>query len=938
MTYKLFFSTTLAALTFPFLASAQIKPGPSKVVCVVDADESPADLVREAGWTNPNIQGFLIRQSWAAFEPSQGTYDFHLFDQAMQLAQQNGKFVGLELGAGSFSPKWIYTAGAHPLKLSRAGGQTQLTPVPWDPVFQSAWASVIESLGDRYDNNPAVAYVVMSGVGDGYNSSLATNDAEVSQFDALGGGVFWSHAANDIGDLYAASFPHTAVIMPVGPVVPGDDGPKMIAAVAKQQMESHSGQFGIDAGSLDTQGLAQFPSLLSSTDAVSLAGISADGSQSLPDVMAAAQDSGLLQKASFMEIGSHRVAQDADEDSLKDIGDQLGSSSAPSHESQVVEPSQTVTNPSVENAALDQDSSLPSVAATGLSRWTHEVSSSTKPSKSASSPTYLAAISAATLTAARSGNPIWLSPVASSSVGTGTQTNPIHVSTADQLNAALFPLSGSLTPNLVFHLMAGTFYTAGDPNKWAMSSGWQFLGAGQGKTILKIDPSAMTYTGSHKEGDAKNVISTNGTGNIVVQEMTLDANANGLGSQLKASFSMPSPQATVTVRVTSSAPFTIGKWVYVQDGAPTKGRNLYYALMEVTAIPSSTKVTLKNSEIANPGTVSGTFTEGSPVITVSSTANLDEGQFLTGPGLPGTVMITSMGNGTVTIGANATATETKVNLAYSATCILGKCTNDNPNGNVAPGSVIPATAHVLIAACANGIVAGRNNDLLQNLTIQNVGRPFYEGPAGICLNGFGNNSGAKVMGCTVQNIWGLASWIISVTMANNVTLDGNVINGNGYSQAYSIVGDMSNDVVSNNSATGCLVGFFSDTGVKSNFTVTGNKFLTNQGLSLAGGQFKGSTFSQNYLLIGGLNPVAIFIYGIAMTDCTFMKNTIEMSAGTFSAKGVQLNNNCTGTSGNIFSENIIDSMLTNISGSPDYGTQSGNVDQNGNPVDLGLSQ
>ncbi len=38
-------------------------------------------------------------------------------------------------------------------------------PVPGDPVFMTRWQKFITDFGARYDSNPAVSYIIITGIG-----------------------------------------------------------------------------------------------------------------------------------------------------------------------------------------------------------------------------------------------------------------------------------------------------------------------------------------------------------------------------------------------------------------------------------------------------------------------------------------------------------------------------------------------------------------------------------------------------------------------------------------------------------------------------------------------------------------------------------------------------------------------------------------------------
>jgi hypothetical protein len=912
MHLKFLSSTTLLLFTLPLLLSAQIKPGPSQIVCLIDPDETPAALVNESGWKNSEVSGFLIRQSWASLEPAPGNYNFALFDRAVQLAHENGKFIGLAVGGGTLSPSWLYASGAVPF---RSNGQTEKMPLPWDPVFQSAWGSTVEALGNRYDKDPAVAYVVLSGVGRDYDSSLFSASKDVNDFEATGGQLFWSHAAGDIADLYATSFPHTRVVYPMGSVIPGAMGEKLVDAVVAEQLESHSGQFGFTAASDASGGLDSGLSAASSPPTGS--GIRVGPTEDLQDTISSTLQSGLLQRATYMEVPSQQISQGDQQPALQQAVQQLAQNSGTT--ATVLVTQLATTGSSATSTRKPAVTSAAVAAATA-----------------ASNAAIAASMTAAAEKAADSGQPIWVTAAQTGRAGAGTQSDPLNFSTAARLDTVITYLSSIPKRNLTFHFLAGTYYTT-VPGAY-VNTGWQFLGAGEGSTIIKLDSSAMTYALGGKNADSKTLLAVNGSGGVLIKDMTLDGNCTGFGSQLNTGFAMPAPRSTVTVNVKNSSTFTVGKWVYVQDSAPTAGVNLYYGLMEVTAIPDATHLTLMNSEVATPGTVKGNLVAGSPVITgISSVANLDQGQAISGPGIPANTTISTVGSSQITISANATATQRGETLDYAAVFLPNGSSHMSPTGNVARGTSIPSTAYVLVAVSISGVILGYTNDTIENVDIRNVAEPFYEGPAGISVNGYGKDSTVLVQNCSVDNTWGTNAWLIDLNNTKGVRLIGNSVTGNGYHQGYSFVGDSSSATLQNNTVQGCQFGLFSDTGTKTNLTVTGNTFGATYCINFAGAAVSDSTFSNNTLKVSQSGGIGMqFIY-VQLTDSTFTKNNLEMAPGLINLRGITFETGCGGSGGNVFSDNMINSALPNSSVDPAYGTQSGNTNQYGQPISLGLN-
>jgi hypothetical protein len=119
--------------------------------------------------SNPNVAGLLLRYNWQDLEGADQVFDWSTVDNDVGIAASAGKQVAISVVAGAETPSWVYGAGAQAFTFmwDRAFGPTACTlaqtPVPWDPVFQAKWAEFVAAFGERYDSNPVVARVVLTG-------------------------------------------------------------------------------------------------------------------------------------------------------------------------------------------------------------------------------------------------------------------------------------------------------------------------------------------------------------------------------------------------------------------------------------------------------------------------------------------------------------------------------------------------------------------------------------------------------------------------------------------------------------------------------------------------------------------------------------------------------------------------------------------------------
>ena len=408
-----------------------------------------------------------------------------------------------------------------------------------------------------------------------------------------------------------------------------------------------------------------------------------------------------------------------------------------------------------------------------------------------------AAILAAASEALNASRSLWLSATATEGEGTGTQDDPIDVSTAakfDAFWAAQFNDHASQgTDSALFTLLPGSYHTVtGIP----MLPGWKLNGAGQDSTTIQ-GPSVVTYPSalSKVANFFSAITDPMGGSDCAVEHLTLDGNALGLSTAVTAAFVMPAPGQSVAVSVASTNNLAIGKWVYVQDAAMTNGIQQWWGVAEVTAI-NGKEILLRNAEIPAGGSVTGVTVAGSSIVSnVSSTANLVQGQTITSTAFPpaNNVVSSAPSANQIVLTQNATTTGT-VTLDYAPMF------TSNVSG------VVLSTAHLFPYSSQDGIqnLYGHNM-VVEGVTVQGMGVPFYEGPSGIWLNSLapGVNSGNMIDSCTVKDFFGIFGWPIYFSSNNSSnspaeqaeagtyiegSVTNNAVEGNGYYQGIGMFG------------------------------------------------------------------------------------------------------------------------------------------------------
>jgi hypothetical protein len=131
---------------------------------------NPNSPIPEAVLQNPNVDGIALRTSWDALEPAEGGFNWSLLDGEVGRARTHHKHISLSVEAGFHTPAWVFAAGAAAFYLvwDKPWGpplcSQQRIPVPWDPVYVSKWQDFIVQLGRRYESQPALSNVKLTGI------------------------------------------------------------------------------------------------------------------------------------------------------------------------------------------------------------------------------------------------------------------------------------------------------------------------------------------------------------------------------------------------------------------------------------------------------------------------------------------------------------------------------------------------------------------------------------------------------------------------------------------------------------------------------------------------------------------------------------------------------------------------------------------------------
>src|SRR6266567_3328829 len=177
--------------------------------------------------SNANCDGVRWKVRWSDIEVTPDTYTWQYLDDAVALAAANNKKCGISIDAGTDCPAWLYaapySAQSYTLQDTVVFGSTGTTiPVPGDPVFMTRWQKFITDFGARYDSNPTVSYVIITGIGNHDEWNIAPGTLDTAALGSTQAQVnAWKSSSKQIIDFYMSAFPNTTVMgLPVPPFDP----------------------------------------------------------------------------------------------------------------------------------------------------------------------------------------------------------------------------------------------------------------------------------------------------------------------------------------------------------------------------------------------------------------------------------------------------------------------------------------------------------------------------------------------------------------------------------------------------------------------------------------------------------------------------------------------------------------------------------------------
>ncbi|MDR3710466.1 MAG: DUF4832 domain-containing protein [Capsulimonadaceae bacterium] len=197
-----------------------------------------SDSRREFGWNLepsdtvddfPGLSTVYLRLPWAYIEPSEGTFNWAIFDTPAQRWIAKGKKVAIRITSTEGIPKyatpiWVKEAGAKGHYMREHHEADEKTGGLWepdydDPVFLDKLDGLVKALAEHYDGNSNIAFVDIGSYGmwgEGHKVNVSNTPDE----DAP---VYQKHT-----DLYLKYFKHTLLTINDDTIGPQRQGRKFI--------------------------------------------------------------------------------------------------------------------------------------------------------------------------------------------------------------------------------------------------------------------------------------------------------------------------------------------------------------------------------------------------------------------------------------------------------------------------------------------------------------------------------------------------------------------------------------------------------------------------------------------------------------------------------------------------------------------------------------
>lgn len=246
-------SSTTSPVEVPVLSaplSLSKKPFGVYALCPPDkVGEATMEPAKAKVWGSPGLEGIALRTFWDKLERTENNRDWSYFDAGVQAARQKNKSVSLSIASGIFTPNWAFESGVGKFQITAKSNyglsKTRDVPLPWDSLYLEKWGRLVREMGERYDREPTVSYVVIGGAGMVVETYFAKEAGDFERLNKVGGSAAWLEGAKKVVDLFIKAFPTTPVILAMGEPVPGPEGKQRLEELVNYGLKTYPGHFGL---------------------------------------------------------------------------------------------------------------------------------------------------------------------------------------------------------------------------------------------------------------------------------------------------------------------------------------------------------------------------------------------------------------------------------------------------------------------------------------------------------------------------------------------------------------------------------------------------------------------------------------------------------------------------------------------------------------------
>ncbi len=190
------------------------------------------DAIPSEVLASPLLAGVTLQLGWSQLQPSPADFAWDILDGAVARVTAAGKKLALRALAGVNSPKWLYspdkTGGVKKFTFTPASdlyhpldyGKEISLPYPWDKTLIDRWSAFVGALGDRFDGEPALSRVAVSGpIYQQAEMYLPHTDDVMADWTKAGYSLTVIQGAwQKMLDVYAAAFHQTPFTLDLNPL------------------------------------------------------------------------------------------------------------------------------------------------------------------------------------------------------------------------------------------------------------------------------------------------------------------------------------------------------------------------------------------------------------------------------------------------------------------------------------------------------------------------------------------------------------------------------------------------------------------------------------------------------------------------------------------------------------------------------------------------